>query len=104
MCNGWLRPGVTFSNSYTLERYLGWTGVCVEPLARPFAALTQARTCVAVNACAFNATTTVTFKNISGMSEMLSGIVGTCTCGASRRHRIETSSRTWQRIITSLFL
>lgn len=67
--------GVTFSNSYTLETSFGWTGVCVEPLAGPFAQLTRARSCVAINACAYNETTTVTFQNISGVSEMLSGIV-----------------------------
>lgn len=70
-----LCPGVTFSNSYTLETSFGWTGVCVEPLAGPFAQLTRARSCVAINACAYNETTTVTFQNISGISEMLSGIM-----------------------------
>jgi FkbM family methyltransferase len=69
--------GKTLSNTYMFEKYLGWRGICVEPLPGPFQALTAVRTCRAVNACAFNVTGTVPFLAVGGYSEMLSGIVNT---------------------------
>lgn len=66
---------MTFSNSYTMEAGLGWSGMCVEPLPGPFAALQRARSCIAVNACAYNTTGSVLFQQITGYSEMISGIV-----------------------------
>lgn len=65
--------GVTISNSWVFERYLNWTGVCVEPLAEPFAKLTRDRSCLAINAAAYHTNTTLTF-NVVDDGPMLSGI------------------------------
>jgi FkbM family methyltransferase len=43
--------GVTLSNTYLLEREYGWMGICVEADPAYFAALTEARTAICVNAC-----------------------------------------------------
>ncbi|MCC7377398.1 MAG: FkbM family methyltransferase [Verrucomicrobiales bacterium] len=41
--------GLTISNTYALERDLGWKGICVEPNPRYYARLCACRECVAVN-------------------------------------------------------
>lgn len=37
--------GVEHSNTWALERFHGWDGICVEPQAEPYARLTAAREC-----------------------------------------------------------
>lgn len=41
--------GKTFSNTFHLEKELGWTGVCVEPAKKQFKKLKKNRDCVCVN-------------------------------------------------------
>jgi FkbM family methyltransferase len=43
--------GVTFSNTLFFERFMGWTGLCVEPLAGAFAKLAAARTAHCEQVC-----------------------------------------------------
>ena len=43
--------GVTFSNSLFFERFMGWSGLCVEPLPAAFAKLTEARTAHCEQVC-----------------------------------------------------
>ncbi len=69
--------GVTINNTYFLERYRGWTGICVEPLPDPFGQLQKNRTAVCVNACAGVADGETEFFKITGTYEMLSGRVET---------------------------
>lgn len=66
--------GETFSNTAMLERSLGWSGICVEPLPLPYTHLSKSRTCVCVNAAA-GATSgnKLRFEAISGHGAMLSG-------------------------------
>lgn len=42
--------GETMSNTLFFERFLGWSGVCVEPLPSAFAKLSSMRTALCVNA------------------------------------------------------
>lgn len=41
--------GKTISNTYALEKELGWSGICVEPNPRFYPILCQCRQCVTVN-------------------------------------------------------
>ena len=66
--------GVTFSNSYYLEKHLGWSGVLIEPHRGSFAKLQRSRTSHAVNACAGVEQGVVRFVEIEGGGEMLSGV------------------------------
>jgi hypothetical protein len=34
------------SNTYTLEKYFGWTGICIEPLSHLYQKLCEERTCI----------------------------------------------------------
>lgn len=43
--------GVTISNTFYLEKSLGWTGICVEPLPTAFAELQASRSCICENLC-----------------------------------------------------
>jgi FkbM family methyltransferase len=42
--------GVTYSNTFFLERELGWQGICFEPNPEAFRKLSSARSCTVVNA------------------------------------------------------
>lgn len=48
--------GITNSNSYALEKYLNWNGICVEPnhQARAFPSLKQNRQCICTDECIFS--------------------------------------------------
>jgi FkbM family methyltransferase len=43
--------GEKFSNSLFFERYLGWTGICVEPVLSAFEKLSESRTAHCFNCC-----------------------------------------------------
>lgn len=75
--------GVTISNTYVLEKELGWTGICVEPARKPFAKLKAARNCICVNKAAYSTDGVVSFMeypddqyrgNITNIKAMDSGI------------------------------
>ena len=66
--------GVSFSNTALMERELGWTGLCFEPLPERFTELQKNRTAKCFQACAYNSEGMVTFSAIKGAPEMLSGI------------------------------
>lgn len=66
--------GVSFSNTYFFERYLGWKGICIEPNPEVFQRLKKNRTCTNLNLCVHNKEGMVTFTRIKGYGEMLSGI------------------------------
>ena len=58
--------GVWFSNTYVLEKELGWTGICVEPARTPFAELIQTRNCICVNKAVYDRTGMVKFHEYDG--------------------------------------
>ena len=67
--------GVTFSNTYYLERHLDWTGVAVEPLSKAYMKLMLNRKCNIENCCISNYNGDAQFLQLEGYTEMLSGIV-----------------------------
>lgn len=67
--------GVTFSNTWALEKLFGWTGLVVEPSPAAFARLQRTRGCTAVNGCIAAAPGRARFLEIEGCAAMLSGVV-----------------------------
>ena len=53
--------GIRANNTFTLERQLGWTCICVEPNSRKYSELRQNRSCVCENLCAYSRAGTVKF-------------------------------------------
>jgi FkbM family methyltransferase len=58
--------GVDISNTYYLEQQLGWSGICVEPLPKLFAALKQSRKCACVQGCITAKDGEVEFLEVEG--------------------------------------
>jgi len=70
--------GVTFSNTYHFEKDLQWTGICIEANPKVYTDLVRNRKCLNLNCCVSNiGGTSVDFLQLSGYTEMLSGIVST---------------------------
>ncbi len=65
--------GVKLSNTHFFEKQLNWTGICVEPQKKEFLRLKKNRTCICINAAAFNIKTTVDFR-VCNKKKMLNGI------------------------------
>lgn len=42
--------GISFSNTYYLEKDLQWTGICIEPIPKSFQLLVRNRKCITINA------------------------------------------------------
>lgn len=53
--------GRTCSNTYTLEKRFGWTGICVEPDPTSFAKLQKRRSCICDNSCVYGTHEEVAF-------------------------------------------
>jgi len=66
--------GVTFSNTYFLEKELGWSGIAIEPIPHVFEDLKKNRNCQLINACISATPGKAKFYQISGYAEMLSGL------------------------------
>lgn len=66
--------GITINNSIFFERYLRWTGICIEPNPKVFKDLIKNRKSINLNVCVGNENKKVHFTQIEGHSEMLSGI------------------------------
>jgi FkbM family methyltransferase len=67
--------GEQFSNTVAFERYRGWRGICIEPNPTVFEKLRRARKAECLQCCIASHDGTVSFLQIEGASEMLSGIV-----------------------------
>lgn len=66
--------GITLSNTCFLNEQ-GWTGLCIEPIESRYKELVQNRpNCIPLNCCVYNYNGYITFTEIEGYSEMLSGI------------------------------
>ena len=83
--------GVTFSNSCFFERVRGWTGVCIEPNPAVFERLRTNRQCTALNCCVAAEAGRVSFRKLTGYSEMLSGIAANYR--PEHRERVEAEIR-----------
>jgi hypothetical protein len=67
--------GVSFSNTYLLEKDFGWKGVCVEALPEKFKQLCKSRpTAICVENAVFNETGLTLKFDIAHSFDMLSGI------------------------------
>lgn len=66
--------GIDKSNSYFFEKFLNWTGICVEPIPDVFSRLKENRNCICVNGGVSDKNGKATFWKIEGYSEMLSGL------------------------------
>ncbi len=69
--------GISFSNTYFLEKYRNFDGLCIEPNPSVFTKLQKNRKCTLLNACISDSENAVNFLVIEGYGEMLSGIIDT---------------------------
>jgi FkbM family methyltransferase len=67
--------GESFSNTKFLEKYLGWSGICVEPIPEIYERLKSNRSCTCIQGCITEKSGPVAFARVHGYSEMLSGVV-----------------------------
>lgn len=67
--------GVTFSNSYYLEKQLGWSGLALEPIPGTYEKLRASRKCICEQVCAAERCGEARFQCVPGGGEMLSGLV-----------------------------
>ncbi len=67
--------GINFSNTYYLERELGWSGIAVEPNPSVFKKLQKNRSCTTLQACITDYNGTTDFLSIEGPGNMLCGII-----------------------------
>lgn len=65
--------GITFSNTYYLEKDLGWTGICIEPNPLTFSSLKKIRSTNTINVGIGSGDTVLKFLAVTGAGEMLSG-------------------------------
>jgi FkbM family methyltransferase len=66
--------GVTINNTLFFEQELNWNGICIEPNPKIYSKLILNRKCICDNCCISEINGNVTFAQIDGYSEMLSGI------------------------------
>ena len=66
--------GITYSNTYFLEKLRIWKGLCIEPLPSTFAKLQANRHCELENCAVGSTNRKDILLEISGYSEMLSGL------------------------------
>lgn len=62
--------GVTISNTLFFERYLGWKGICIEPMVEAFNKLIYNRNCICVNECISNTSEPKDFYQIQVEKEL----------------------------------
>ena len=67
--------GITFSNTYFLEKMLRWHGLAIEPNPVVYKRLKKNRACKTLNCCVAANSGKYKFRMISGYAEMLSGLV-----------------------------
>ena len=59
--------GITFSNSYVLEKYYNWTGIVIEAIPDMHTSLQRHRNCTILSVCASNFTGFTTFEMLTDM-------------------------------------
>lgn len=78
--------GVRLSNTYVLEKYLGWCGLCVEP-SDDFQTLRQVRNCLVDDSCVADSDAVVDFQ-IDSDDRIFSGIADSVGLHAGRSSTI----------------
>jgi len=66
--------GIDGSNTYFMEKYLEWTGICIEANPKVYDDLQNNRKCITINCAAGTVEGEVGFTVLEGYSEMLSGV------------------------------
>ena len=66
--------GISFSNTYFLEKFRNFNGLCIEPNPNVYKRLVNNRNCQTKQVCISNKAGEVDFLLMEGSSEMLSGI------------------------------
>ena len=66
--------GITCSNTYFLEKYRKWKGICIEPLPEEFKKLQNNRISINLNVSVSDFEGETDFTHIEGYANMLSGI------------------------------
>lgn len=67
--------GVSINSTYFLEKHLEWSGICLEPLERRYLELVKNRPrSICLNKALYNKNGVISFRDVSGYPEMLSGI------------------------------
>lgn len=69
--------GINYSNTYFYEKELDWKGICIEPYPKIFNKLKENRKCICIEAAICNETSEKDFMEITGYSEMISGLLET---------------------------
>ncbi len=84
--------GISLSNTYFLEKEMGWTGLCIEPIPKVFAELKKNRKATCIQGCVSDRSGPSQFLKITGPIEMLSGLVDRYDPRHLERVRREVSS------------
>lgn len=66
--------GVRISNTYSLEKYRNWKGICIEPLPEEFKKLQENRSSINLNICVSDFEGETDFTYVEGYANMLSGM------------------------------
>lgn len=103
--------GTKISNTFFLEKYRNWTGVCIEPLPVEFAELQKNRTSINLNVCISDFEGDAEFTYVEGYANMLSGlterynkihydrILGEVNHYGGKIHNIRVPVRTLQSVL-----
>ena len=83
--------GTHFSNTYFFEKYLDWTGICIEPSPIRYKQLIKNRSCICFNKAIANENTIMQFADMPG--GYLSGLMDKFEETVKKRRRIEQSIR-----------
>lgn len=67
--------GISYSNTYFFEKFLGWKGICIEPNPNVFTELKKNRNSLNFQCAISDKNEDIEFMIIQGYSEMLSGAV-----------------------------
>jgi FkbM family methyltransferase len=67
--------GKNLSNTWYFEKELGWSGLAIEPIPSVFNKLRENRSCTTVNCCVADHEGSVRFLELTGYTEMLSGML-----------------------------
>lgn len=85
--------GITLSNTYYLEKELGWKGICIEPIPEIFEQLDKNRNCIKIMAGISNEKSVEKFTFVKGVSNMLSGMTKNYDPRHQKRIEEEVKSR-----------
>lgn len=78
--------GISFSNTYFFEKYLGWSGICVDPNPDIFKKLVKNRKCYCEQICISNSIDPKKFLKCTGyILEMYSGLLENMDSRHTRR-------------------